>query len=762
MKSNSLLQILLESMLSLSLYAQDFSEVQKVQASDGEAYDIFGNSVSISGNYAIVGAIGDEEDVSGENTIDHAGSAYIFERDGEGIWHEVQKLVASDRAKWDEFGYSVSISGKYAIVGAKGENHDPSGGDSLYHAGSVYLFERNSTGNWLEVQKLVAPDRAREDNFGCSVGISGKIVVIGAIGEDDGIINLQRSCYGAAYIFECNNSGIWIPMKKLVDPDRGNNELFKGYLDLFGSSVAISGNYIVIGAIHEDNDLEDENRHAGAAYIFVRDGTGSWQEGQKIVASDRYFGDNFGNSVAISGNYAIIGAFNEDENAYGGFTKESAGSAYVFERNGNGTWQEIQKLIPNDRAQNEQFGYSVGISGNLIIIGTPLDADDIFGIDIFEGAGSAYIFKTNENGDWVQFQKIIASDRAVFDFFGASVSVSDNYAIVGTSPDISDGFSFAYLFESCEPSTEYDPENILENGDFGSCTVTPWFTSINSLVGASVTTSLIDGSCMLSDFVISNDPYSWHIQLMQPFTADQQAKLIPGSDYTLSFEAYSLTKARPCNVFFGLNSDPWTDLVNQIIEISDEPETYSFNFHYPSAFSSLALSFGLGSDSTSVIFDNIKLKRKVFDMDNDGIEDLYDNCAEIANATQSDYDNDSIGDACDNCPLHANTDQADADQDGIGDACASNQTDVENNTAKNSLLVFPNPTSDVINISSDDPVTITLFNILGVPVKIYTTPTTEIRIPVHDLPDGLYILEISTVQNRSIQRIIVQHQKANK
>jgi len=293
--------------------------------------------------------------------------------------------------------------------------------------------------------------------------------------------------------------------------------------------------------------------------------------------------------------------------------------------------------------------------------------------------------------------------------------------------------------DKCILLPDYDINNIIINGNFGNCTLTPWFTSINSLVGASATTSLVNGVCYMSDFVISDDPYNWHIQLMQPFTAEQLAKLIPGSDYTLSFEAYSLTKARPCNVYFGLNNDPWTDLVNQLIDISDEPETYSFDFYYPSAFSSLALSFGLGSDTASVIFDNIKLKRKVFDKDNDGIEDLYDNCADIAN-----------------------TDQADADQDGIGDACESNQTAVENITAKNSILVFPNPTSDFIKISTDNPAAITLFNILGIPVKMYTTPTTDIRIPVHDLPDGLYILEINTAHNRSIQRIIVQHQKANR
>jgi hypothetical protein len=286
----------------------------------------------------------------------------------------------------------------------------------------------------------------------------------------------------------------------------------------------------------------------------------------------------------------------------------------------------------------------------------------------------------------------------------------------------------------CIRTPDNDSQNIILNGNFGNCVLNPWVTSVNSLVGASVTTSLVNGACYMSDIAISDDPYNWHIQLMQPFTAEQRAQLFSGSDYTLSFEAYSLKKDRPCNVYFGLNNDPWTFLVNQIIDISDEKKSYSFDFHYTSGFSSLVLSFGLGSDTTSVIFDNIKLKRKVIDKDNDGIEDLYDNCVDIPNA-----------------------DQADADQDGTGDACESLPTGSDNNTAKNSILVFPNPASDVISISSDNPATIILYTILGVPVRIFTIPTTQIHIPVQDLFDGLYILDITTVHNRYFQRIIVQH-----
>jgi len=757
MKTKTLGQLLIPIMIGTSLCAQDFNEVLRTSASDAEMGENFGKTVSISGNIAIVGSYHDSEDETGVDSLYYAGSAYFFERDEHGNWHEIQKIVASDRSVYDLFGLFVSISGNYAIVGVPWSDLDATGKNLLNSAGSAYIFERNGSGTWNEVQKIVASDRAANDFFGGSVAVSGSYAIIGANYEDeDASGNGTLINAGSAYIFEREDNGNWNQVQKIIAADRHNE-------DEFGMSVGISGDYAIVGAYYEDEDASDINtiECAGSAYIFERNGSGIWNEVQKIVASDRSMYDLFGNSVDISGEYIIVGAMSEEEDDEGDDTRVSAGSAYIFEPNGTGTWQEVQKIVASDRAEYDLFGIDVAISGDIAIVGAYNEDENDAGENRLQNAGSAYIFRRDKERTWSQSQKIVASDREVDYFFGVSVDISCNYVIAGTNYNgILPGS--IYLFESCEPSTENDPENILENGDFGSCTLTPWFTSINSLVGASATTSMVDGTCMLSDFVISNDPYSWHIQLMQPFTAEQLAKLIPGSDYTLSFEAYSLMNARPCNVFFGLNSDPWTDLINQIIEISDEPEGYSFDFHYPSSFSSLALSFGLGSDTTSVIFDNIKLKRKVFDKDNDGIEDLYDNCADTANTDQTDADNDAIGDICDNCPLHANIDQADADQNGIGDACESNQTAVEYNTAKNSFLVYPNPTFDVINISSDNPATITLFNILGVPVKIYTTPTTEIRIPVHDLPDGLYVLEISTAQNRSIQRIIVQHLKTNK
>ena len=148
------------------------------------------------------GLTSEDEDASGANTQYWAGSAYIFERDGSGNWTQAQKLTASDRAASDWFGWSVSISGDYAIVGANAEDEDASGANTQNNAGSAYIFERDGLGNWTQAQKLVASDRAAFDYFGISVSISGDYAIVGAYAEDEDAsgANFQFDA-GSAYIF---------------------------------------------------------------------------------------------------------------------------------------------------------------------------------------------------------------------------------------------------------------------------------------------------------------------------------------------------------------------------------------------------------------------------------------------------------------------------------------------------------------------------------------------------------------------------------
>ena len=318
-------------------------------------------------------------------------SAYIFERDGSGNWSQTQKLVASDRAAADYFGCSVAISGSYAIVGADGESEDTATppGNTKSRAGSAYVFERNTTtGNWSQQQKLVAADRAVGDLFGCSVAISGNYAIVGAYFEDEDASGANfQSQAGSAYIFERDGLGNWTQAQKLTASDRAEE-------DYFGYSVAISGNYAIVGAYWEDEDASGANTQsdAGSAYVFERAATGNWTQSQKLTASDRAADDEFGYSVSISGDYAIVGAWQENEDASGANTQTWAGSAYIFERAATGNWTQAQKLTASDRAAGDWFGRSVSISGDYAIVGANREDEDASGANTQFDAGFAYIF----------------------------------------------------------------------------------------------------------------------------------------------------------------------------------------------------------------------------------------------------------------------------------------------------------------------------------------------------------------------------------
>ena len=194
--------------------------------------------------------------------------------------------------------------------------------------------------------------------------------------------------------------------------------------DNFGRSVAISGNAIVVGAHADDNGT---NTDQGSVYIYERDqgGTNAWGEVKKLLASDGNYGDLFGNSVAISGNTVVVGAYYDDE------PSTDQGSAYIFERDQGGTnaWGEVKKLLASDaNPWFGYFGYSVAISGDRVVVGAP-----------FRGVerGAAYLYRRNVGGlnMWGQTKKMFASDRLRGDNNGYSVAVDSNTIVVGAYGD---------------------------------------------------------------------------------------------------------------------------------------------------------------------------------------------------------------------------------------------------------------------------------------------------------------------------------------
>jgi len=401
---------------------ENWKEHIKLTASDEAETDYFGGSVSIDGDYAIVGAI---------NNDNWKGAAYIFRRDGDD-WIEEQKLVASDAEDspeeyWDWFGNSVAIDGEYAVVGAEYDDNEnsPDRSPTWKAAGAAYIFKRH--GNyWIEEQKLIASDGYYWDRFGSSVAIEGDTILIGAVGDHNDNCNEPNEPYtapGSVYVF--NKVGeLWIEEQKLVASDLG-------CIDDFGCSIDIHGDYTIIGAFGADENL-------GAAYIFKRDDN-VWFEEYKLTAGDRQTWSSFGGDVSINGDYALVGARNIDNDE---------GAVYAF-RNNAPNWPQVQKIKASDAGASGggrtwgRFGWSVDMDGDTAIIGSRFHN---------EWRGAAYIFKL-EDGFWVEEQKIAASDGEIADYFGTSVSIDGDYTIIGAVHDSSVynvRSGSAYIFKKME------------------------------------------------------------------------------------------------------------------------------------------------------------------------------------------------------------------------------------------------------------------------------------------------------------------------
>jgi hypothetical protein len=375
------------------------NEQQKLLASDGAEADSFGKSVAICGDTAVIGA-----DYGDENAY-NSGSAYIFRFDGSS-WVEETKLFASDGEEYDYFGNSVAIFGDTAVIGAHWDDGK----------GSAYIFRFDGI-DWIEEAKLIASDGEINDSFACSAAVFGDSVLVGAYCADPNGINS-----GAAYVYRFNGSN-WVEEDKLVAPDGASGEYF-------GNSVAIYDDTIVIGAYQDD----DNGNNSGSAYIFRFDGS-NWNKEAKLTASDSASYDFFGNSVAVFNDTVVVGAYDDDDNG------NSSGSAYVFQWDGS-NWNEKTKLLASDGAASERFGISVAVISNTAVIGAYQDDDN------GNNSGSAYIFGF-DGVNWTQEAKLTPSDGAEDDDFGFSVAISGDTTIVGSRGDDDNGFASgsAYIFE---------------------------------------------------------------------------------------------------------------------------------------------------------------------------------------------------------------------------------------------------------------------------------------------------------------------------
>ncbi|MEM7582229.1 MAG: hypothetical protein AAF560_02525 [Acidobacteriota bacterium] len=345
--------------------ADEWIEQIKLEEDPPVSLNLFGNAVATDGVTIAVGALGDA-------TMGAlSGAVSIYRRDA-GEWSFQQRLFASNSRVLGEFGDALAIEGETLIAGAPGDN-SACPDDLQCLAGAIYVFEEVA-GAWSELIKLVPSDVVHLDAFGTSVAFDGTTIVGGAP---------NHAGHGAVYVFE-QVGGVWTETQKLVADDAAPG-------DIFGSSIALRGSTIVVGARNDDDAGED----SGSAYVFEQIG-GSWTQSQKLAAFAGAAGENFGAGIAFAGDTLAIGASRDSHSGIG-----AAGSVVLFRRVG-ATWVETKKLVAADPRSGHTFGDVVASDGAELAIGVWGDDDG------GEGAGAVYLggsifadgFESGDTSNW--------------------------------------------------------------------------------------------------------------------------------------------------------------------------------------------------------------------------------------------------------------------------------------------------------------------------------------------------------------------------
>jgi len=362
------------------------------------AGDRIGTDVAIDGDVVVAGA----------PYAEGIGKAWVFERGPTGAWKFATKLEAEDAAVGDEFATAVAVDGSTILIGSPLADHS-----DHVDAGAVYVFERGAMG-WSQTAKLVADDADGSDYFGIDVALAGDRAVVGSYYDDDG-----GNEAGSAYVFERTGSA-WAQTAKLVSPAPADQVFF-------GSSVAVDGDRIVVGAPYETLTAQDQ----GAAYVFSYQAA-SWSSPATLASETPEGSEFFGYGVAIEGDVIAVGAAQDNEVANDG------GAVHLFEWDGAG-WSNTALLTGPD--QSTQYGRSPAVQGERIAVGALyLDGNTT------PQSGAAYVYRRPSGGAFAAGNRMVAEDEAQGARFGASVDLDGDWMVVGADSAQSDRGAL-YLFE---------------------------------------------------------------------------------------------------------------------------------------------------------------------------------------------------------------------------------------------------------------------------------------------------------------------------
>ncbi len=397
-------QLIIGAIILLEVIVAQSQDV-RVLAGSPHSAEKFGFSVSISGDYCIVGAPNEDLQASTEE------AAYVFKRNG-ASWNQIKKLTDPENDGYDDFAQAVSISGDYCAVGVP-DKHISGSGD-----GCVYIFARNQGGadNWGLVKKIYAFDWDNGDYFGVAVALQGDYLIVGAYHDwENGIGG------GSAYIYYRNQGGTdnWGLVKKIRPSNQDDNT------QEFGGSVDIYGDYAIVGA-------KGYSGGEGRAYLFYRNqgGSDNWGEIKVLIGSDTDPADQFGRSVTIWGDYCAVGAVNHDEETDG--TSYNIGSVYVFYRNQGGAdnWGEVNQFLPVYTKVQDMYGISVDMYNQFLVVGSSRERYS----DGELRTGYIYSYHLQNDHTWSMVKRHNSGTNNK-DEYGYSVAVGQTHAVAGVPYD---------------------------------------------------------------------------------------------------------------------------------------------------------------------------------------------------------------------------------------------------------------------------------------------------------------------------------------
>ena len=398
-----------------------------LKASNASAIDNFGHVVAIDGDTLVVGAYGESSGVPddpSDNTASSAGAVYVFTRSGT-TWSQQAYLKAAVPGSNDWFGRTVSIRGDTLLVGAPLEDSSATGGvsdDSARSAGAAFVFTRTGT-TWTQQAFLKASNAQASDQFGHAVAV---------VDDDRILVGAPYTNNGTVYAF-VRTGTTWSEQQML---EASNPNL----LDEFGRRLAVSGETVAVGAPSESSsatggELDNSMSGAGAVYVFTHSGT-AWSQQAYVKASNAGVRDNFGFSIALSGDTLAVGAIFEGSSASGGEMDDSAaraGAAYVFTRTGT-TWSQETFLKASNAEAEDRFGVAIALAGDTVVVGAGNESSSAMGGQADNSAtfaGAAYLF-VRAGSTWSQAQFVKASNADAEDAFGFTLAASIDTLVVGS------------------------------------------------------------------------------------------------------------------------------------------------------------------------------------------------------------------------------------------------------------------------------------------------------------------------------------------